>query len=190
MLEIEIKSIENKNFLNKVDFLDIPGLNESGIDYISLYFKFLKDLIKYCLFIFSVEKYNSKDSINVIKKVKDNINVPIENFLLILNKIDLIKNAKIEGVMHDFKKVFLNEDGFSIYRNKIIPLSSLKLKSEIQIGTNFYHFLNYYFLEYSNEFCESELSFLGYIELKIRSLDKEKIKLLKSENKDLKEDEN
>ena len=189
MLEIEIKSIENKNFLNKVDFLDIPGLNESGVDYISLYFKFLKDLIRYCLIIFSVEKYNSKDSFNVINKVRNNIYVPIENSLLILNKIDLIKNAKIEGVMHDFKKVFLNEDGFSIYRNKIIPLSSLKLKSEIQIGTNFYNFLNYYFLEYSNDFCESELSFLGYIEIKIRSLNKELLQLLKSESQVLKEDE-
>ena len=188
MLEIEIKSIENKNFLNKVDFLDIPGLNESGIDYISLYFKFLKDLIKYCLIIFSVEKYNSQDSINVINKVRNNIYVPIENSLLILNKIDLIKNAKIEGALHDFKKVLLNENSFSIYRNKIVPLSSMKLKSEIQIGTNFYHFLNYYFLEYSNEYCESELSFLGYIELKIRSLNKEILQLLKNEIQDLKED--
>ena len=188
MLEIEIKSIENKNFLNKVDFLDIPGLNESGIDYISLYFKFLKDLIKYCLIIFSVEKYNSQDSINVINKVRNNIYVPIENSLLILNKIDLIKNAKIEGALHDFKKVLLNENSFSIYRNKIVLLSSMKLKSEIQIGTNFYHFLNYYFLEYSNEYCESELSFLGYIELKIRSLNKEILQLLKNEIQDLKED--
>ena len=41
MLEIEIKSIENKEFLNNVDFLDIPGLNESEEDYINLYFKYI-----------------------------------------------------------------------------------------------------------------------------------------------------
>ena len=47
MLEIEIKSIENKEFLNKFDFLDVPGLNESGEDYINLYFKYIKDMVKY-----------------------------------------------------------------------------------------------------------------------------------------------
>jgi len=46
MLEIEIKSIENKEFLNKFDFLDVPGLNESGEDYINLYFKYIKDMVK------------------------------------------------------------------------------------------------------------------------------------------------
>ena len=52
MLEIEIKSIENKEFLNKVDYLDVPGLNEPEEDYINLYFKYIKDMIKYCLFLY------------------------------------------------------------------------------------------------------------------------------------------
>ena len=69
MLEIEIKSIRNKEFLNKFDFMDIPGLNESGSDYINLYFKYIKNLIKYCLIIFSTENYHSKDSIEVITVV-------------------------------------------------------------------------------------------------------------------------
>jgi len=187
MLEIEIKSIENKNFLNKVDFLDIPGLNESGVDYISKYFIILKDFIKFCLIIFSVEKYNSIDAIKIINKVKENIYVPIENFLLILNKIDIIKNEKIGELLHDFKKVFLNEDSFSCYRNKIVPVSSLNLKSEIQIGTNFYHFLNYYFIEYTKKYCESELSFLKYIGNKMNSLNDEKKNLLKSGSQNLKD---
>ena len=70
MLEIEIKSIKNKEFLNKFDFMDIPGLNESGSDYFNLYFKYIKNLIKYCLIIFSTENYHSKDSIEVINKIQ------------------------------------------------------------------------------------------------------------------------
>ena len=35
MLEIEIKSIHNKEFINKVDFVDVPGLNESDSDYLA-----------------------------------------------------------------------------------------------------------------------------------------------------------
>jgi hypothetical protein len=149
MLEIEIKTIKNKTFLNKVDFLDVPGLNESDIDYISLYFKYIKDMIKYCLIIFSTENYNSKDVFEVINKIKNNIYVPMENFLLILNKIDKV-DGKIEETLHDFKKVLLNKEVINFYDNTIIPVNSIKLKSEIQVETNFYHFINYYFIEYNN----------------------------------------
>ena len=103
MLEIEIKSIENKEFLNKFDFLDVPGLNESGEDYINLYFKYIKDMVKYCLIIFSVENYNSKDSMGVIKNIKRNLYVPFENFLIILNKIDIAND--LEKTIRDFKKL-------------------------------------------------------------------------------------
>ena len=190
MLEVEIKTIENKEFLNKVDFLDLPGLNEFEVDYVSAYFEYLKDLIKYCLIIFSVENYNSKDSIKVINNVKNNIYVPIENFLLILNKIDRI-NGNIEGTLHDFKKVFLNDEGFNCYRNKIVPLNSLILKSEIQIETSYYHFLNYYYLKYSKtqeDKKTDENEFLEFIQKKIRSLEQEKIKQLKIKSQNLNAD--
>ena len=148
MLEIEIKSIENKEFLNKVDFMDVPGLNESGEDYINLYFEYIKDMIKYCLIIFSAENYNSKDSMEVIKNLKKNLYIPIENFLIILNKIDIVND--IEKKIHDLKKVVLNNGSFNIYKNTLVPANSLKLKSEIQIKSNckFYDFINYYFMEY------------------------------------------
>ena len=143
MLETEIKSIENKEFLNKVDFMDVPGLNESGEDYINLYFEYIKDMIKYCLIIFSAENYNSKDSMEVIKNLKKNLYIPIENFLIILNKIDIVND--IEKTIHDLKKVILNNGSFNIYKNTLVPVNSLKLKSEIQIKSNckFYDFINY-----------------------------------------------
>ena len=147
MLEIEIKSIKNKEFLNKVDFLDMPGLNESGEDYINLYFEYIKDMIKYCLIIFSVDKFNSKDSMKVIKNLKKNLYVPIENFLIILNKIDIADD--LEKAIHDFKKVVLYNGSFNIYKNTIVPVDSLLLNSEIQMKNNFYHFINYYYMVYN-----------------------------------------
>ena len=147
MLEIEIKSIENKEFLNKVYFMDVPGLNESGEDYINLYFEYIKDMIKYCLIIFSTDKYNSEDSMKVIKNLKKNLYVPIENFLIILNKIDYTND--LEGTIRNFKKIVLNYGSFNIYKNKLVPVNSLKLKSEIQIKNKFYDFINYYYMEYN-----------------------------------------
>ena len=187
MLEIEIKSIKNKEFLNNVDFLDVPGLNESGSDYIDIYFPYIKDIIKYCLIIFSTETYNSKDALEVINKVKENIYVPMENFLLILNKIDKV-NGKIKETIHDFKKILLNNESINYYNNTIIPVNSLELKSEIQIEIDFYHFLNYYFIEYNNLNKENQLvSFLEYIKRKIKNIDSEKKQLLKNEVKNLNE---
>ena len=171
MLEIEIKSIENKEFLNKFDFLDVPGLNESGEDYISLYFEYIRDMIKYCLIIFSVENYNSKDSMEVIKNLKKNLYVPIENFLIILNKIDIVNDLK--KTIHDFKKVVLNDEGFNIYKNTLVPVNSLKLKSEIQIKDKFYDFINYYFMEYNNKRKNEE----RYIEFIKKKINEEKQKL-------------
>ena len=154
MLEIEIKSIENKEFLNKFDFLDVPGLNESGEDYISLYFEYIKDMIKYCLIIFSAEKYNSKDSMEIIKNLKKKLYVPIENFLIILNKIDATND--LEKTIRDFKKVVLNDGSFNIYKNTLVPVNSLKLKSEIQIKNKFYDFINYYYMEYNKNKKDEE----------------------------------
>ena len=183
MLEVKIESIQNKTFLNNVDFLDVPGLNESGIDYINLYFKYIKDMIKYCLIIFSTENYNSTDSLKVIKKVKNNINVPIKNFLLVLNKIDKI-DGTIDETIHDFKKVFLNNEDINIYENIIIPMNSIELKSEIQIENNFYYFVNYYLIEYF-KLNQELLSFLDFIKSKIKNLNQEKKKNLKNETKNL-----
>jgi len=176
MIEIEIKSIENKEFINKFDFLDVPGLNESGEDYINLYFEYLKDMIKYCLIIFSVENYNSKDSMEVIKKLNQNLYVPIQNFLIILNKID-ISNC-LEKTIHDFKKVVLNNGSFNIYKNTLVPVNSLELKNEILIKYNlkFYDFINYYFIEYKKSKNEGQ-----YIDFIKKILVEEKKKLQKDE---------
>jgi hypothetical protein len=188
MLEIEIKSIKNKEFLNKFDFMDVPGLNESGSDYINLYFKYIKNMIKYCLIIFSTENYHSKDSIEVINRIQKNIYVPIENFLLILNKIDKV-NGKIEDAIHKFKNILLNYYTFNCYNNTIIPVNSLQLNSEIKIETNFYHHLNYYFMEYINynTKTDNDSTFLEFIQDKIKNIssESEKIELLNREIKNL-----
>ena len=188
MLKIEIKSIKNKEFLNKIDFLDIPGLNESKIDYIDIYFEYIRDMIKYCLIIFSTENYNSKDTIEVIKKIAQNIKVPLENFLLILNKIDLV-NDKVNETIHNFEKILLNSDVINCFDNKIIPVNTLKLKSEIQIENNFSHYINYYFNEYKKENNQSQFSFLIYIKKNISELDNEKKILLKEKINTLNEEE-
>jgi len=190
MLEIEIKSIENKEFLNNVDFLDMPGLNESGEDYINLYFKYIKDMIKYCLVIFSAENYNSKDSMEVIKNLKKNLYVPIENFLIILNKIDLADS--LERAIHDLKKVILNNGSFNLYKNTLVPVNSLILKSEIQIKNKykFYELIYYYYIKYFYN-KKDERSYIDFIKTIIleRKKNLENFNELKNKIKNITDDE-
>ena len=188
MLEIEIKSIKNKEFLNKVDFLDIPGLNESNKNYIELYFKYIKDMIKYGIIIFSTENYYSKDSIEVIKIVKNNIFIPIKNFLLILNKIDKT-NGEIDKTIYNFKKIILNHYNFNCYENTIVPLNSLKLKSEILKENDFYHYLNYYFFEFIN-IKNNKKTFIDFIQNKIINLNENQKELISNEFKNFQFNDN
>jgi len=75
--------------------------------------------------------------------------VPIENFLIILNKIDIAED--LEKTIHDFKRVVLYNGSFNIYKNTLVPVDSLMLNSRIQMKNNckFYDFINYYFMVYN-----------------------------------------
>ena len=126
-------------------------------------------MIKFCLIIFSVDKFNSVDSMNVINNLKKNLYVPIENFLIILNKIDT-SNDK-EQTIHDLKKIILNNGTFNIYKNTLVPVNSLKLKSEIQIKNDFYEFINYYFMKYGKEKKDEE-RYIDYIKNKMNNIKK------------------
>ena len=102
-------------------------------------------MIKYCLIIFSVENFNSIDSMEVIKKLKKYLYVSIENFVIILNKIDTVNDSEKEKVIRDLKKIVLNYGSFNIYKNTLVPVDSLKLNIETKIKFNLelYDFLNY-----------------------------------------------
>ena len=131
-------------------------------------------MVKYCLIIFSVENYNSKISMEVIKNIKRNLYVPFENFLIILNKIDIAND--LEKTIRDFKKVVLNDGSFNIYKNTLVPVNSLKLKREIQIKNKFYDFISYYFIEYNNNNNDEE-SYIDFIK-KIMNEEKKNYRIL------------
>ena len=107
----------------------------------------------------------------VIKNIKRNLQVPFENFLIILNKIDIAND--LEKTIRDFKKVVLNDGSFNIYKNTLVPVNSLKLKREIQIKNKFYDFISYYFIEYNNNNNDEE-SYIDFIK-KIMNVEKKKL---------------
>ena len=65
------------------------------------------------------------------------------------------------------------------YNNTIIPVNSLQLNSEIKIETNFYHYLNYFFMEYINDKNrrDNDFTFLEFIQDKIQKISSEPVKI-------------
>ena len=85
MLETNILTIENKDFLLHHDFYRISN---EDMKYISGIFKYIKNIIVREIFIVSAETYYKPQNLQIIKEIRNQLNVPIENNIV---KILIIK---------------------------------------------------------------------------------------------------
>jgi len=163
LLETRIKNIHSNNFLTSFDLADIPGLNnmsknEEGVfSSIKAIFTPLKGLIQSGFFIFDVSQYND-DSIDVVRQLMKELNIKINHFLIILNKIDRKLPAKREEAFLVFKaklNYYLGDDLLND-TNSIVTMSSLELLEEENVMINFDNFLSYYFKRFNNDTYEKE----------------------------------
>jgi len=94
---------------------------ENEINYLTKIFKILRNYIKSGIFIFSIDKYQLAENYQIIGKLKLVLDKPIENFLILLNKMDISPNIEedIRSLIGRFLQEFPN-GGFNITRNTII----------------------------------------------------------------------
>ena len=67
---------------------------ENEINYLTEIFKILKNYMKNGIFIFSIDKYLLAENYQIIGKLKLILDKPIENFLILLNKMDISTNIE------------------------------------------------------------------------------------------------
>ena len=166
VLEIETKNIKNEELLNSYDFYDIPGLDEyinnkdNNIDeqntnkinnmvYIKELFKFFKSRIDFGVFVLNAENAYANASKNVILNVANVIKPKkIENYLVILNKID--RQSKPEISIKKIKSIITNNllDELNLANNIFIPLDSRQLKHQTLMKENFENYLFFLFNQY------------------------------------------
>ena len=200
MLETNILTIENKDFLLHHDFYDIPGLNEyivgekkeeekkeekkkeeekkeeekkedektkekkknkkfndttisnEDMKYISGIFKYIKKIIVREIFIVSAETYYKPQNLQIIKEIRNQLNVPIENNLLILTKIDKYPNK--EELIEKFYDFYLNNieaNIFNISYNTFVPINSKQFRNEMLMKENFDNYFLYFFNKYEED---------------------------------------
>lgn len=158
MLETNIVNIKNEEFLKNHDFYDIPGLNEyiqsnekekvdkieienekneeikkanEDMKYIKGIFQYIKNKIEREIIVLDSEKYYKPQNIQIIKEIKNYLNITLKDNLVILNKIDISNDR--QKTISDCKQFFVNNiesNIFNINDNVFVPLNSNNLKTK------------------------------------------------------------
>ena len=175
-------------------------------NYLTEIFKIIKNKMNNGIFVFNVENYQLTENYRIIGKLQKVINKPIENFLLILNKIDKSENREYDINTLGCKIIehFPNAEIFNITKNVIAPCSSYQLENELKMSKNFKNLLYYNYLNFlmnnSKNFYNgltpvNTTNFMDYLKRLIKNMSKvitkkefyDKIKNIANNRKALKE---
>ena len=123
---------------------------EEEKSYLTEIFKIIKNKMNNGIFVFSVENYQHIENYRIIGKLQKIINKPIQNFLLILNKIDKSEDREFDINMLGIKilEYFPSADIFNFTKNTIATCSAFQLENELKMETNFQHLIYYHFLNF------------------------------------------
>ena len=147
MLEVPIKSINNRELLENCYFMDIPGLNEKDTNYIEDIFSYitLNDIL-FQIIIFDSTSIGSDNILNIFEELYKLNCLIKENNVFILNKIDLCSDGNI---IDTFKEYFYqnfedeknhNKIEINLSKNNFIPFNSLLYQAETLVNEEFFFF--------------------------------------------------
>ena len=154
---------------------------EREINYLTQIFRILKNKMNNGIFIFSVNKLQLTENYSIIGKLKEVLGKPIENFLLLLNKMDLSEN--IESDIRLLNERFLEEfpgGEFNVTRNTIVQCSSFQLENELKMEKEFPYLLYYHYINYImnsknfHDFIDYFKNFLqNYLKKEVQNIEKD-----------------
>ena len=118
--------------------------------YLKEIFTILREYIDGAIIVLSVENFYFEENFVIITKLRKVIQKEINNFLVILNKMDLSNNPKkdIDKCKGLFMQKFPNCKTFNLNLNTFIPLSAIQLQNEFLMKTSFPHLIKYHFYNY------------------------------------------
>jgi len=118
--------------------------------YLTEIFKIIKDYIDGAIIVLSIENYYFVENFEIIAKLHKVTGKKINNFLIVLNKLDLSSNPKADTdkCRSLFIKYFPRCKTFNLNLNTFIPLSAIQVENELLMNDSFSHLLNYHFYNY------------------------------------------
>ena len=150
----EEKKVEEKKEDNKNNSRG-QQIEESHEDmrYIKGIFQFLKKKIEREIIIFSSETYYKPQNLQIIKDIKKELDIPLYNNLVILNKIDICNDR--EETISNCQQFFVNNidsNIFNIFKCVFVPLNSMQFKNEILMKNNYENYYLYYYNKYIEKY--------------------------------------
>jgi hypothetical protein len=102
------------------------------------------------IIVFSVDNYQHAENYRIIAKLQKVINKPIENFLILFNKIDKSENKEydLNTLNSKILKYFPSAKVFNPTKNLIVACSKIQLENESKMENSFKHLLYYHFLNF------------------------------------------
>ena len=139
-------------------FYQISTENEQS--YLTEIFGLIKDYIDGAIIVLSVQNYYFLDNFEIITKLRKVINKEFNNFLIILNKIDLSEDPKadLDNCIGLFLKYFPKCKTFNFNLNTFIPISAINLQNELLMTKSYTHLLKYHFYNYISSIKKSKQS--------------------------------
>ena len=119
-------------------------------NYLTEIFKIIKNKMNNGIIVFSVDNYQHAENYRIIAKLQKVINKPIENFLILLNKIDKSENREydLNTLNSKILKYFPSAKVFNPIKNLIVACSKIQLENESKMDKSFKHLLYYHFLNF------------------------------------------
>jgi len=183
----EINNEEKKEDAKEDDiFYSVDVVNEKT--YLTEIFSILKENIDGAIIVLSVENFYFEDNFILITKLRKVVGKEIKNCLIVLNKIDLSDNPKVD--IDKCKGLFMQKfpkcKTFNLNLNTFIPLSAIQLQNELLMETSFPHLIKYHFYNYLSKIkkekklsgtpiCNSFIEHLREIIKKIKIMDNKEI---------------
>ena len=150
-------SLKNKNREEDDIYYDMDIEGEST--YITEIYKRIKDYIDGAIIVLSIENYAFSQNKEIIAKLHKVIQKQIKNFLIVLNKVDLSTNPKldIESCKGFLFNAFPKCKTFNLNINTFIPLSAIQVQNELLMEKSFTHLMYYYFYEYKRKITNEKV---------------------------------
>ena len=119
-------------------------------NYLTEIFKILKNKMNNGIIVFSVDNYQHAENYRIIAKLQKVIDKPIQNFLILLNKIDKSENKEydLNTLNSKIMKYFPSAKVFNPTKNQIYACSKIQLENESKMDKSFKHLLYYHFLNF------------------------------------------
>ena len=191
--------LNNKETDNNEDDIFYNVNIEKETTYLTKIFNIIKNYIDGGIIVLSLDKFYFNENYELIAKLHKVTQKDIDNFLIILNKIDLSQNPandieKCKGLLY---QNFPKGKTFNLNSNTFIPLSTFQLQNELLMSKDFKYLINYHFFNYIYIMMKENglqntpigLSFINHLRdiIKINGITNEEIKtkvqlLNKSEN--------